>query len=43
MHIQVCVNYKDLDYLRDECADGRRLGFSGKVSALSAIQQESHD
>jgi len=26
----VCVNYKDLNYLRDECADGRRLGFSGK-------------
>ncbi|KAH9080442.1 citrate lyase beta subunit [Lactarius deliciosus] len=26
----VCVNYKDLDYLRDECTDGRRLGFSGK-------------
>jgi citrate lyase subunit beta-like protein len=24
------VNYKDLDYLRDECEDGRRLGFSGK-------------
>jgi len=26
----VCVNYDDLGYLRDECADGRRLGFSGK-------------
>ncbi|EIW59205.1 citrate lyase beta subunit [Trametes versicolor FP-101664 SS1] len=26
----VCVNYKDLDYLRDECEDGRRLGFTGK-------------
>ncbi|KAI0632174.1 citrate lyase beta subunit [Trametes polyzona] len=26
----VCVNYKDLQYLRDECEDGRRLGFTGK-------------
>ncbi|KAH9854738.1 citrate lyase beta subunit [Lenzites betulinus] len=26
----VCVNYKNLDYLRDECEDGRRLGFTGK-------------
>ncbi|KAI8986106.1 citrate lyase beta subunit [Trametes punicea] len=26
----VCVNYKDLDYLRNECEDGRRLGFTGK-------------
>ncbi|EPQ54754.1 beta subunit of citrate lyase [Gloeophyllum trabeum ATCC 11539] len=26
----VCVNYKDLDYLREECEDGRRLGFNGK-------------
>lgn len=26
----VCVNYNDLECLRDECADGRRLGFSGK-------------
>jgi citrate lyase beta subunit len=31
---QVCVKYDDLGYLRDECADGRRLGFSGKVSTL---------
>ncbi|PSS06843.1 hypothetical protein PHLCEN_2v3562 [Hermanssonia centrifuga] len=28
--LHVCVNYKDLDYLKDECADGRRLGFTGK-------------
>lgn len=28
----VCVNYKDTDYLRDECEDGRRLGYNGKVS-----------
>ncbi|KAI0754918.1 Pyruvate/Phosphoenolpyruvate kinase-like domain-containing protein [Daedaleopsis nitida] len=27
----VCVNYKDLEYLRDECEDGRRLGFTGKA------------
>lgn len=26
----VCVNYKDLNYLKDECEDGRRLGFNGK-------------
>ncbi|KIO31355.1 hypothetical protein M407DRAFT_19732 [Tulasnella calospora MUT 4182] len=26
----VCVNYKDPDYLREECEDGRRLGFDGK-------------
>ncbi|THV00864.1 beta subunit of citrate lyase [Dendrothele bispora CBS 962.96] len=26
----VCVHYKDLDYLKEECEDGRRLGFSGK-------------
>ncbi|EIN12833.1 citrate lyase beta subunit [Punctularia strigosozonata HHB-11173 SS5] len=26
----VCVNYKDKDYLRDECEDGRRLGFTAK-------------
>ncbi|CCM01879.1 uncharacterized protein FIBRA_03950 [Fibroporia radiculosa] len=26
----VCVNYKDLDYLKVECEDGRRLGFNGK-------------
>ncbi|KAF8208744.1 Pyruvate/Phosphoenolpyruvate kinase-like domain-containing protein [Mycena galopus ATCC 62051] len=26
----VCVNYKDLDYLKDECRDGRQLGFTGK-------------
>ncbi|KAJ4481948.1 citrate lyase beta subunit [Lentinula aciculospora] len=26
----VCIHYKDLEYLKDECEDGRRLGFSGK-------------
>ncbi|KAJ7855914.1 citrate lyase beta subunit [Mycena olivaceomarginata] len=26
----VCVNYKDLEYLKDECRDGRQLGFTGK-------------
>lgn len=26
----VCVDYKDLDYLKEECTDGRRLGFTGK-------------
>ncbi|KAI0916965.1 hypothetical protein AcW2_007223 [Taiwanofungus camphoratus] len=29
-HGTVCVNYKDLDYLKEECEDGRRLGFNGK-------------
>lgn len=33
----VCVNYKDIDYLKDECEDGRRLGFGGKVNWLSSI------
>ncbi|KAG7097768.1 hypothetical protein E1B28_005088 [Marasmius oreades] len=28
----VGIHYKDLDYLKDECEDGRRLGFTGKVS-----------
>ncbi|KAG6832008.1 hypothetical protein H0H92_006044 [Tricholoma furcatifolium] len=28
----VCVNYKDLDYLKNECIDGRQLGFTGKVA-----------
>ncbi|EGN98040.1 hypothetical protein SERLA73DRAFT_182896 [Serpula lacrymans var. lacrymans S7.3] len=26
----VCINYKDLNYLKDECEDGRKLGFDGK-------------
>nr|GAT50562.1 predicted protein [Mycena chlorophos] len=26
----VCVNYKDLAYLEEECRDGRQLGFTGK-------------
>ncbi|KDQ16652.1 hypothetical protein BOTBODRAFT_106648, partial [Botryobasidium botryosum FD-172 SS1] len=26
----VCVNYKDQEYLRDECEEGRRLGYDGK-------------
>ncbi|KZT11995.1 citrate lyase beta subunit [Laetiporus sulphureus 93-53] len=26
----VCVNYRDLDYLKEECEDGRRLGYNGK-------------
>ena len=31
LSMQVCVNYKDLDYFKEECEDGRRLGFNGKV------------
>ncbi|KAF7299116.1 HpcH-HpaI domain-containing protein [Mycena indigotica] len=26
----VCVNYKDHEYLEDECREGRQLGFTGK-------------
>ncbi|KAK0244206.1 citrate lyase beta subunit [Armillaria nabsnona] len=26
----VCVNYKDQDYLKEECQEGRRMGFTGK-------------
>jgi len=26
----VCVNYKDNEYLKEECLDGRQLGFTGK-------------
>lgn len=26
----VCVRYKDLETLEDECIDGRQLGFTGK-------------
>ncbi|KAI0311714.1 citrate lyase beta subunit, partial [Amylostereum chailletii] len=33
----VCVNYKDPDYLKDECEDGRRLGFTGK-QAIHPVQ-----
>jgi citrate lyase beta subunit len=28
--LQVCVSYKDPEYLLEECEDGRRLGFTGK-------------
>ncbi|GJJ15673.1 hypothetical protein Clacol_009951 [Clathrus columnatus] len=27
----VCINYKDKDVLKQECAEGRRLGYSGKA------------
>ncbi|TEB39694.1 beta subunit of citrate lyase [Coprinellus micaceus] len=26
----VCIQYKDKDYLKEECVDGRQLGFTGK-------------
>ncbi|TDL23176.1 citrate lyase beta subunit [Rickenella mellea] len=39
----VCINYKDTDYLREECEDGRRLGYNGKQaihpSQVDIIQQ----
>ncbi|KAF7797029.1 hypothetical protein EIP86_008221 [Pleurotus ostreatoroseus] len=38
---KVCVNYKDLDYLKDECSDGRRLGFTGKACIEEAWQFNS--
>ena len=31
LFVQVCINYRDPDYLREECQDGRELGFTGKV------------
>lgn len=40
---QVCVDYKDLDHLKDECDDGRRLGFTGKVcSCISIVAAHAH-
>ncbi|EIM85863.1 citrate lyase beta subunit [Stereum hirsutum FP-91666 SS1] len=36
----VCVNYKDPAYLKDECEDGRRLGFNGK-QAIHPVQVET--
>ncbi|KAG7089746.1 hypothetical protein E1B28_011400 [Marasmius oreades] len=36
----VCIHYKDLDYLKDECEDGRRLGFTGK-QAIHPSQVET--
>ncbi|KAE9405715.1 citrate lyase beta subunit [Gymnopus androsaceus JB14] len=35
----VCIHYKDLEYLKEECVDGRRLGFSGK-QAIHPTQVE---
>jgi citrate lyase beta subunit len=37
---QVCINYKDLDYLQDECEDGRQLGFNGKVLTFTRNRPE---
>ncbi|KAJ8509117.1 hypothetical protein ONZ45_g8686 [Pleurotus djamor] len=34
----VCVNYKDQDYLKEECQDGRDLGFTGKAEVLRAAK-----
>ncbi|KIK03329.1 hypothetical protein K443DRAFT_676816 [Laccaria amethystina LaAM-08-1] len=36
----VCVNYKDLETLKDECRDGRHLGFTGK-QAIHPSQVET--
>ncbi|VDB84634.1 unnamed protein product [Peniophora sp. CBMAI 1063] len=36
----VCVNYKDPEYLKEECEDGRRLGFTGK-QAIHPIQVDT--
>ena len=35
----VCVKVKDLDVLQDECSEGRRLGFDGKVRPRLALRQ----
>jgi hypothetical protein len=32
-----------MDYLRDECADGRRLGFTGKVFYLYTSELGHHN
>ncbi len=37
MVLTECVNYKDLEYLRNECEDGRRLVFTGKVMNESSL------
>ncbi|KAG9032825.1 hypothetical protein FRB95_000991 [Tulasnella sp. JGI-2019a] len=36
----VCVDYKDPEYLAEECEDGRRLGFDGK-QAIHPTQVET--
>ncbi|GFZ46480.1 hypothetical protein JCM24511_04727 [Saitozyma sp. JCM 24511] len=39
----VCVNYKDLDVLRDESEEGRRLGFDGKQAIHPAQVEVIHN
>ncbi|KAI0036474.1 citrate lyase beta subunit [Vararia minispora EC-137] len=39
----VCVNYKDTAYLREECEDGRRLGFTGKQAIHPAQVDIIHE
>jgi citrate lyase subunit beta-like protein len=38
---QVNINYQDEEYHREECLEGRQLGFTGKVSNLSPVQSRS--
>lgn len=37
---QVCINYKDNDVLREECEEGRRLGFNGKVTCFPLLVKD---
>ena len=36
----VCIDYQDLDYLREECTEGAELGFDGK-QAIHPAQLET--
>lgn len=35
--LQVCINYKDETVLKEECEEGRRLGFDGKVRTVPLL------
>lgn len=35
----VCINFKDDAVLKEECEEGKRLGFDGKVCPVSSCQQ----
>ena len=39
----MCVNYKDLEYLREETEDAKRLGFTGKVCIKNYRSQHKRD
>ena len=33
----VCVDYKSEEILREECLEGRQMGFTGKVSEMASL------